>query len=456
MAKLRLTSFDPEYFTKDEAMEMEKALYEDIPAPIRHAYSEQEKIWTKKDAVFTEYHTSQFPDPFGMIPVGINSEIAVGLSNMSSKKANMAHTELQLFVASWNATLRRSRFRLQFEELMKRLIQTANVDENLKPGIDFIVRDEKLLAFRDALPEVAKDPEIVGLSQDLAEREDSVVTTVSVKEPEKPEESGGSDVFVFYTNRYNTQRVWKDAFTFKSSSLPGYALCEKYLMYAYYVEPIGPKATLGSTLVCVKLYQFPKKVITEWYCRLENVLNCAVNDNGVMAVTDGKFIYQKSLENPIIYRYNVENQLITSIHMDMSNHLMIGTLNGQIYDVNPFKIRSYSKMRDCTPVLTIYGGKKMVATNIGGLLCGEKYFAASRPLTAHISGTLVIFLSKYGVLRIRSLVHEQICVDFAPPKNVQTTMDCITPWYDAGIYFDAKKLAVLYPNGVVVVKILQK
>ena len=132
----------------------------------------------------------------------------------------------------------------------------------------------------------------------------------------------------------------------------------------------------------------------------------------------------------------------------------MGTYNGQIYDVNPARIRSYSKTLDIVPILSIStSGNNILGLTITTIITSDaKQFNAVRPLTMKVKGTFVIFLTKYGRIKIGSRIHDNQFIEYKAPEGKTVDVNKVNPWYDNGIYFDGKKLAVLYPDGTIVKK----
>jgi len=467
---LATTSYNPEFPLESDIRQVEDVLYADIPPEIRSKFVEDEKFWTlrrvdKEDKpqsvpLEKEYVTVAFPST-SMAPVGINSHLAVGISNMAISKQHKIAIELEQYHLFWKFQLKRCRFKAQFEEKKKQLM--ANTDQNLKLVVEMILRDEDLIKHRDSLPDVLIDEG--GLNDDYTEREDSKLETgctiyqVPPTSPISPEGSG--EIYSFYYLRYNTlKHGWKcSSHVFASPALPGYAICELFLLYAFYREG-------GS--ICVRLCRFDRKVpVGEWEIQTLGdaksldfpLLQCSVNNSGWMAVSNGTTVYQKFFDSPVIYSHKIQNQVVSSIHLDEYGYLFVGTTNGQIYDIGPNSIRTYTKDRDLLAILNIStsGGKKVSGQTISSILVQEpqKSFNIVRPITSIIRGTLVIFLTKYGSVRMRSLIHDAVGGDFPPLEGMTANIDTVMPWYDRGIYFDGIKLATLYPNGQVVVRIIK-
>lgn len=430
--KIRTDSFDPECVTNDEIKEMEDALYFDIPKELRSKYSENEKGWAKKDLNVNSFTSSSFSNG-PVIPIGINSEMAFVVKTTLGYIASMISSEKLQFFKAWKSSLMRSKSREQYDARLKKF---TIGDPNLKGVLEQIYRDEDILKYRDSLPVEREEEE-------FEKREDSAVETISLENEENQEEEVGEGEFesyFLYYNCYNTKKVWKASKIMCNSTVPpAFAICDKYILMSFYKT---------EHIVYSKLYDMNFKLQSEWKCFKNGPLRCTVNNNGTMAVSDGVYIHQKI--GNIIYRHTINNQIITSISLGSDDYLFIGTYNGQIYDINPFKIRSYSKSLDCVPILTVSPGIGQTITSI--LTAESKVFNAIRPVTSIVKGTFVIFLTKYGVVIIRSKIHDYIHIEFKPPKDKKVDIDTILPWYDNGIFFNGEKLAVLYPDGSVIVK----
>ena len=458
---LHTEAYDAEFPLENEVKQMQQVLYPDIPIEERARYCELEKLWTSKREFQQEYVTSSFKDEF--LPIGINSYIAVALSNMGDAKKHMIGAELEQYHLFWKAMLRRCRFKVQFTEKMKLIL--ANSDPNLKRIAEMIVRDTDLIAFRDSLPEVIVDE---GINSDTAERKDSEVITVA-EVANLPSGRGSASacasVYSFYYQRYTSQktREWKcSKHVFTSVAAPMGAISENYLVYAFYES---------ETDIVVRLCGFDQKTpLEEWKIvaaapRSPPLLRCAVNNQGWMAVSIGTAVYHKCIGRPLIYRHTIEDQIVSAVHVDVHGFLQMGTTNGQLYDVSPFKLRSYSKDRDLIAIVSISssGSGKLCAQSVCGLFVPapsenfvDKHFNIMRPLTCLIRGPLVFFLTKYGTLKVRSTIHDGGDIELPILKGMTANIDYLPPWYDRGIYFDGKTCAVLYPSGAVLVRVIKE
>lgn len=475
---LHTDSYDEKFPLEHEVKQMQQFLYADIPASEREQYCELEKIWTTRRELAPvddedtaaaaaaapahliplkkEYVTTGYTDTH--LPIGINSRIAVSLSNMEEAKKHLMSAELEQYHIFWKSYLRRCRFRVQYNEKLKML--TANPDANLRRVTEMILRDEDLIKYRDSLPEVILDEG--GLNNDYAEREDGAITSETyIPEATAAVEATTGPIYAFYYQRYRApkNREWKcSSHVFSSIAPPTGSICEDYLIYAFYSS---------DTVITVRLCKIEqKKPVEEWtvvtvHSDTARILHCAVNCSGWMAVSNGTFVFQKCLGRPIIYKHTIQGQIVSTIHIDDSGFLQIGTTNGQIYDVSPFKLRSYTKDRELLAIVNIStsGGRKICAQTINGIFSSKlseslegKQLIIMRPLTSIIKGALIFFLTKYGTLKIRSIIHDGVDINLPVLKGMHANIDHLTPWYNRGIYFDGKTCAVLYPNGAVLVR----
>jgi hypothetical protein len=303
------------------------------------------------------------------------------------------------------------------------------------------------------------------LNNDLTEREDSeIVSEViedSVEDATFPNQSNPSIHAIYYQRYAGGKASWKCSnHVFSSIAPPAASICETYLVYAFYASEVS---------IVVSLCKFDqKKPLLTWSIRVTGPiapLTCAVNEKGWMAVSNGVSVYQKCLGSPLIYRHSITRQIVSSVHIDDFGFLLLGTTNGQIYDISPFKLRSYTKDRECLAIVNISssGGSKVCAQTINGLFMpgptenfNDKQLIIMRPLTSIIRGPLVFFLTKYGVLKIRSTIHDNVNIDLPILKGMSANINHLTPWYNRGIYFDGKTCAVLYPNGSVLVRVIKE
>lgn len=436
--KIRTESFDPECPTADEIEAMEDHLYADIPKEERSQYSKYEKKWLENHPTIDKI-SAAFPDSNQFVPVGINSNTAFAINAKEGYVATLIQSEKLQFHKAWKANLLRSRSKQQYEYRLKKFIVG---DPNLKEVVEKIYRDTDLIDFKNSLPNDLSEEEI---ELKYEERQDSGVQTISYTDPVKPNIEESGDFYNLYYNNYNTKGIWKSSkITCKSKHVPAVSICERFILFAYY---------LTDSIVIVKLFDMEYKQKFEWCCEKEGPLKCAVNSNGWMLISDGITVHQK--RDGITYQYMIENQVVTSIHIaEEDNFVFMGTYNGQIYDVNPARIRSYSKTLDIVPILSIStSGNNILGLTITTIITSDaKQFNAVRPLTMKVKGTFVIFLTKYGRIKIGSRIHDNQFIEYKAPEGKTVDVNKVNPWYDNGIYFDGKKLAVLYPDGTIVKK----
>lgn len=454
--KIRTESFDPTCPTNEEIEIMENMLYSDIPLDKRSEYSKNERKWLSNHKTHDKM-SGCFPSSNLMMPVGINSNTAFGINVEQEVLLKVIEGEKNLFFKAWKANILRSTNKDQFDYRIKKfMVGDPNFEEITKR----IETDEEIKKFGEGLGGAAAQslPEEGGIGAEGLEpgaegprfqpREDSPIQTISIDDVEKPSIIKGDKIYILYYNNYNTKGSWKPSkITCKTEFTPSISICEKYILVAYYVN---------DATVIVKLFDMQFKKKTEWFCNMRGPLKTAVNSFGWMVVSDGIMAYQK--RDGFTYQHIIQNQIITSIHIaESDNYLFLGTYNGQIYDINLKEIRSYSKTLDCTPVLSITtSGDKILAQTISNIITSDsKVFNDVRPLTSTVKGTFVIFLSKYGKVKICSRIHDKELIEYKPPENVQIYINHMLPWYSNGIFFDGKKLAILYPNGMVVSKILE-
>jgi hypothetical protein len=436
--KFRTESFDPEFRLAEEVAIMENTLYGDVPLSERKAYSDLERKWIANAPKVEDYVTKAFLEPERMMPVGMTDTVAVSILVSNGERMHMVHAEQQEFVRSWIAILQRCRYLIQFKEKMKELLRNA-ADDTLKPAVAIILRNERLLAFRDSLPKDPPDDGKEGLNAELEPRADSPVCSTRIvlerQAPENQVQAGES--FQIYVNYYRDTKRWKKtAISGKcaSSTNPGYAVAGKHLLLAYYCT---------DATVVIQVYNVNTHRLTyERYAPFAGPLRCTINEQGWFAVSDGRAVVATNLSEA--YRHEIEDQIVTSIRITPSGSLYLGTYNGQVYEVSPVSILSYNKLRDCGAVVSV--SNRGTAVTVNSIVHSQIHYNLRRPLTVFTKGTFVISLNKQGLIRIGSTVHSGVDIRFTQTTAKVTS---VIPWYDDGIWFDGSTLAVLHPEGSV-------
>lgn len=437
MTEIGLDGREGSLYTERDLEAMRAELYPSIPPSERARYAEWERLWVQKR--YRELpHGKAFKCPEEMLPIGIGSTYAVALKHpkVQSLRYQMQTSEQAQLLIHWQTTLRRCRYRTQYDAKMKHYLKTGEKDV-----VELIVRDESLIAFRDALPtEKPQDDEAVGLDSTYAEREHSGVSIHKIPPPpleEPTEEKTDEEPWRFYINRWTAskQRGWKDV-RISTPTMPGYALSENGLLLVL-CNGVGEVWRLSDRK---SLHRFG---IVKGLVEL-----ASLTDDGHAAWVIGNTIYTWTCAAIVI-----DKQLISSIRvLPISGRVLAGTMNGQVYliDSTASVIVSYRTFIDCVPVLSV---DENLAQTIDSIDLGEDstVFNTDR-LTSSIrtKGPFVIFLLKTGMLRMCSTINNQLDVSIKPPKEATCKSSHVTPWYNQrGIWTNGETVGVLYPDGTV-------
>jgi hypothetical protein len=357
---------------------------------------------------------------------------------------------------------------MQYDAKWKQYLKSGEKD-----ALDMLVRDEELIKFRDLLP--AESPSVEGeegLSSDYIPREHSAVSMGHMETPPLPPTQPISEtMWRFYINRWGSikQRGWKQT-KISTPSMPGYAISDKYLLVVcdgvaeiWRLEDRKCVSRIGSVQGVVDIASVNDEGWAAWV--IENI---AYSGSGEAAPNGGNVIDDRPSDGPsesntrrgfvvsgVTRVAKIENQSISALRILSDGQLILGTLNGQIYQIDPStgRIISYRTFVDLAPVLSV---DVNLAQSIDSLELGEDHpiFQTNRVTSViRTKGPFVIFLLKNGIVRMCSTLNNQMDVNILPPKNARCHPALVTPWYtQRGIWTNGKMMAVLYPDGTVGVK----
>jgi len=414
--------------------------HEDVPSHLRPAFVKHEQAWAAQVPREVEYFTQPSSNAKDWIPIGVGSMVAAGFSSQLAQahRNRLALVEQDQFAKVWINTLLRCTFRAQYDAIHKRFCTMYKRDPSLHMAAKMVLKCEPLIKFRDELP---KDRS--GLNNAIAFRKDGkYITWEEAKDDDidiDPLETFET-VFLHLLHYRDATAKWKRSIEFHCfpDTLPtAHITRDNELYVAYYVSKD-----------CVKMIHFndKQKPLSTWYCSgMKGPLVCDVD-----VVTDGHIVACKNGQR----RHKIEGQIISSIKQTPEN-LYLGTFAGHVYNVTK---STYVKTRDPLAVLAINAsgdGDKYIIQSINDVTFDERLLNIGRPLCSAIKGTMVVSLSKYGIISICFMGATSF---FEPPKGVTCDLNCILRYYKDGIWIrdDGGEIVVLYPDGRVCLKRLSE
>jgi hypothetical protein len=164
-------------------------------------------------------------------------------------------------------------------------------------------------------------------------------------------------------------------------------------------------------------------------------------------VTDGHVVYEKCGRKHWIE----EDMIITSVSRAQNGDLYLGTFAGHVYNVTQM---TFIKTRDPLAVLNIKtsgGDNKYIVQTINDVTFDTRLLNIGRPLASAVKGTMVVTLSKYGVISLCFMGANSF---YPPPEGVTCNLNGILRYYKDGVWVsdDASEIVVMYPDGRVAVK----
>jgi hypothetical protein len=414
----------------------------DIPTTERAKFTQNEQAWALQADLSEDYLTDPpFKSSEKWIPIGVSDRMAMGFgtSLAPAHRQRSMLLEQDQFAKVWINTLLRTHYRQQYNGIHERFLKMVKKDPSLKTAAEMVLRCKQLLEFRDKLPAERSDDMPQGLDNAIAERYDGRYrfadfqgVTSAPEETELPKQKVALYTFDY---REPAKNAWKVAMIFKchNDTLPTACLTRNNHLYvAYYVSE-----------QCVKMMHFDEnqQVVDSWYTEergMRGPLTCDVD-----AVTDGHLVYEKCGRKHWIEK----DVIITSIkRAETTGDLYLGTFAGHVYNVTQL---TFVKTRDPLAVLSIdtSGDNKYIIQSINDITFDERLLNVGRPLTCAVKGTMVVSLSKYGVISLCFMGANSF---YPAPEGVTGGLR----YYKGGIWIsdDGGKIVVMYPDGRVGVK----
>lgn len=415
----------------------------DIPLDKRTLFTKNEQAWALQSDLKEDYITEPpLKSPDKWIPIGVSDTLAMGFgtSLAPAHRQRSMLLEQDQFAKVWINTLLRTRYRRQYEEIHKRFMKMLQKDPSLKMAAEMVLRCEPLLKFRDELPAERSEDMPQGLDNAIAARKDGTYKCCDFQGPPQrpPAVKNAQKVALYVLRNYrNKSSEWKVAMVFRChhDTLPAAHLTGRgHLYVAYYV-----------TDHCVKVVHFDEhqKEVDTWYTEETGMNGPLVCD--VDVVTDGRIVYEKCGRKHWIE----DDMIITSVNRGEVD-LYVGTFAGHVYNVTQ---RTFVKTRDPLAVLNVStsGADKYIIQTVNDVTFDERLLNTGRPLTSAVKGTMVVTLSKYGVISLCFMGANSF---YPPPEGVTCEVNDILRHYKDGIWIsdDASEIVVMYPDGRICVK----
>lgn len=396
------------------------------------------------------------------IPIGVNGKFALGMisARATEHKHNQRYMENYQFSQYWICTMMRCRHKKQYEVLMGRFMKMVELDLDLKPAANAVLRNEDLIAHRNGLPEPEVDsegPKGLDLSNFMIRPDaEHWVGFTHPTDLVDMEVSPNHYVVQIIKNpihkRNINKRVWKhEGFQLKvlENSYPATYMNQETgnWVVAYYIN---------DTTICVE-----GDTTTRYYIQStqHGMLDCCMNSAGLVAVSDGYQAYVGS----IMSTHRLEKDLkISSVGLS-DHHLMLGSSLGHIFRISLIgsKVETHMMLRDHLAIQEIHRmGKKTMTRCINQINLLESAVEAfedlqvpvsQRVLSSCLRGTRMAVLTKGGFIQIFSTTIRDFKIEFAPPPGIQCQSHFSMSWYKGGIWISPTgiSLLILYMDGLV-------
>ncbi len=417
--------------------------HEDVKVEERAQFTENEQGWAMQADLEHDFVTEPpFKSAEQWIPIGVSNQLAMGFgtSLAAGHRQRAKLVEQDQFAKVWIITLLRCHFRGQYDAIHQRFLDVVKKDPSLKMAVEMVFRCEFLNGFKDKLPTDRKEDAPEGLNNAIADRSDGVYCKdefVGIGGPDELEPLENPQKVGLYVSRYQEQtKEWKLAIKFKcqNDTIPTAHLTpEGHLYVAYYVSD-----------ECVRMIHFDgtQKMVDSWYTPktgLKGPLICDVD-----VVSDGHSVFEKNGSK----HWFKDGQIVTALKR-IDAGLLIGTFSGHVYNTGS---NTFVKTRDPVAVLNIAtSGDKYTMQTVNDVTFDDRFLNTGRILCTAVKGTIVINLTKYGVIQMSFMGANSF---YPIPEGITCDVDHILPYYKDGIWIreDAGAFAVMYPDGRIVYK----
>lgn len=440
--------------TREERLKAERDIYVNVPDP--HLCAENERKWYGGATRTFERFTEPIMKAEKWIPIGVNGDLAAAFITEHAKvvRTVATHAEVLEFATFWTSNLFRCRYKKQYKNVFNRFRDEVAKDPTLKDAANWIFRNEKLLAFRDALPETkpVEDKE-TGLSKTFLDRTRpdhlvNVDATLGKNRPSKVKKLEPHKVIVA-TCHYKAATSWKQhkELLFYSNSPPAAALYRDKLL-------VMSEEQEGE----VTLQLFDLTHDTKTFLGIVQMCNynwvATMESETSYAVSDGRCIVWRHDDGSLTTHGLDSQECVISCIKLKGGNLLFGTSTGLVYRVNAQKIQRFGMVHDICRINTIaVAAPYIIAQTVSNANVMEQVdqrsFSHGRLLCCGVSGTRVAMLTKYGIVKVHSLVKRDMYLTFVPPKGINCNITALMPWYNDGIWMsdDGSDMVVLYPNG---------
>jgi hypothetical protein len=433
------------------------------------SFKKTESQWLKQqtsESLLTKaFNNQQF------IPIGVNDQWALGMVSARSTEHKQSQRSLEnyQFAHYWICTLLRCRHKKQYEVLMGRFMKMVDLDQDLKPAANAVLRNEELIAHRNGLPEpgVSEGPSETPKGLDLssfmirpdAEHWVGFSHPIDLVDMEVSANHYIAQIVKNPIHKRNiNKRVWKPEghqLKILEDTFPATYMNQDTgrWVVAYYINATTIRVDSGDGN--------GSEAPVNYYIQStqHGMLDCSMNSKGLIAVSDGYHAYVGS----IISVHKLEKDLkISSITLS-DDFLIIGSSLGHIFRISLIgsKVMTNVMIRDSIPIVNAHRvGKKTMTQSCNQVNLLESAVEAGedlqipiiqRVLSSCIRGTRIAVLTKGGYIQIFYPAFRGLKIEFAPPPNLQCQSHITMSWYKGGIWIspNGKSLMVLYMDGVV-------
>jgi hypothetical protein len=430
------------------------------------SFKKTEPLWMKQEISTDTLLTKAFNNQ-QFIPIGVNEQWALGLVSARSTehKQSQRYIENYQFAQYWMCTLMRCRHKKQYEVLMGRFMKMVELDQDLKPAANAVLRNEELIAHRNGLPEVlepeAQGPKGLDLSSFMTRPEaEHWVGFAHPADLVDMEVSPNHYIAQIVKNpihkRNINKRVWKaegEQLKILEDTFPATYMNQDTgrWVVAYYINATTIRVDSGGD----------GEDLVHYYIQStqHGMLDCSMNSKGLIVVSDGYHAYVGS----IISVHKLEKDLKISSVALSDDYLIIGSSFGHVFRISLIgsKVMTHMTLRDSLSIVNAHHvGKKTMTQCCNQVNLLESAVEAGedlqipiiqRVLSSCVRGTRMAVLTKGGYIQIFYPAFRGLKIEFAPPPKLQCQSHITMSWYKGGIWINpnGKSLQVLYMDGVV-------
>lgn len=423
---------------------------------VAFVYDNNNETFTPEDLRWLSQDTgpeivyNSYGDRDKFYPIGINGKYAIGLNCSVAFKRNMYLVEHAQLIKYWKQRLVQCTYRVKYDYFWNKFLDIINKDITLNPVAEALIRDEELLKFRNTLPQEKPNDDDIIIEKEPVEAKGTKmelfpITTTTTMTTTTTNESARVVIF-----RYMTQKQWKDTnvcIPCRKGEVPGCCLYENYLLTAHYVT----KDTIQ--VVLRDLNNNYKEVFSCEVQGFKGLLKCVMDDPYIV-VSDGVCVAMINRDEPTYFRrFTIDGEVISATNVNATTgDIMIGTYSGLFYRIGIRGIIRYVEQISFNMAIINIENDGLIQT-IASIFFGSTEIDLDRPICCVADQGKIIVQSKYGKLwMVPRFATKDVQAEFLLPEGVTYTLQQLTPWYHNGIYSNKNVIAILYPEGHIVLR----